>query len=297
MAESPRIALGCDWSANASISGPQTSCSIPYITINQNHNYDSMINVTSVLSQRRSPADVRNGLGEAYRGLYSCFLSGHGAILPSLCAQPLSDHGAVGFRPWAPPGFPPPIQRRGCAHIVDYDGGSRFRDRDCNFGSCIVYLLYSGLPGTSLKSTLSPILFLSRIGEVLIVASAPVPAPRRRLPADVSHSPTSEFLTPASSPCSAAERFSQRRLSRSLLRAGGSNLTSTVFRRWRSSQHLLQSLSLAGGSQLMSLILRRQRSSQQPAPVPAPCSGLRSELLPSGPDWSSGHPPERGILT
>ncbi|CAB1424279.1 unnamed protein product [Pleuronectes platessa] len=144
MAESPRIALGCDWSANASISGPQTSCSIPYITINQNHNYDSMINVTSVLSQRRCPADVRNGLGEAYRGLYSCFLSGHGAILPSLCAQPLSGHGAVGFRPWAPPGFPPPIQSRGCPHIVDYDGGSRFRDRDCNFGSCIVLASGSG---------------------------------------------------------------------------------------------------------------------------------------------------------
>ncbi|CAB1428000.1 unnamed protein product [Pleuronectes platessa] len=44
MTDSPRIALGCDWSANASISGPQTSGSIPYITINQNHNYDSMIN-------------------------------------------------------------------------------------------------------------------------------------------------------------------------------------------------------------------------------------------------------------
>ncbi|CAB1433777.1 unnamed protein product [Pleuronectes platessa] len=111
--------------------------------------------------------------------------------------------------------------------------------------------------------------------------------------------------------------------------AGGSRLTSRVFRRRRSShprwlQSLLQCLLCAGGCRLTSPVFRRRRSSRSqlqslllsprrrvlavailvpasevpavpapvPTPVPVPRPGLRSELLPSAPDRSSGWPPE-----
>ncbi|CAB1441525.1 unnamed protein product [Pleuronectes platessa] len=58
---------------------------------------------------RRRPPELQNSAFErptaAPLSLRTLSLSG----LPCLCAQPLSDHGAVGPRPWAPPGFPPPV--------------------------------------------------------------------------------------------------------------------------------------------------------------------------------------------
>ncbi|CAB1424281.1 unnamed protein product [Pleuronectes platessa] len=94
---------------------------------------------------------------------------------------------------------------RGCAHIVDYDGGSRFRDRDRRDNP-------SRAPGDQPQvhpeSHSLPVphrRFPSVVShpptsEVLTVASAPVPAPRRRFPSDVSSLLTSEVLTAAAVP-------------------------------------------------------------------------------------------------
>ena len=48
------------------------------------------------------------------------------------------------FFPGVPLPYRPQIQGHGCDHILDYDGGSRIRDRDNNGGSCIVLASDSG---------------------------------------------------------------------------------------------------------------------------------------------------------
>ena len=148
-----------------------------------------------------------------------------------------------------------------------------------------------------------PVVAHSPTSEVLTVASAQVPTPRRSLPSDVSRSPTSVVLTAASAPVPAPRRRFQpdipcvstsevpaapapvpaphQRLPAGVsplqasevlaapapgpTRAGGSWLTSPVFRLQRSSRCQLRFLPLVRG---------RCRSS-----CPLPLTGLRTTRL------------------
>ncbi|CAB1454000.1 unnamed protein product [Pleuronectes platessa] len=114
------------------------------------------------------------------------------------------------------------------------------------------------------------------------------PAPRRRLSADVLC--VFGVGDPRGASCT-----QPRSLLPCLLRAGGSRLTSSVFRRRRSSRCQLRTQHLcllrAGGSRLTSLCVSASEILAVPAQVLAPRPGLRSELLPSAPDWSSVHLP------
>ncbi|CAB1442456.1 unnamed protein product [Pleuronectes platessa] len=126
----------------------------------------------------------------------------------------------------------------------------------------------------------------SPTSEVLPVASAPVPAPRRRLPVDVSRSPTSVVLTAASATVPVQRGRVQADptlVPASEVFAVPAPLPAPV----RAPVPVQRRRVPADAT-----LVPASENLAVPAPVLAPRPWLRSELLPSAPVRSSGHPPE-----